>query len=110
MRNHLLTLALASTILVSLQCGTNAAPVTAADLSGKKICWSDGNVGSYFAGGKLSSKIAGEGTWEVTSLGLHILTPTVNAIRNVEKLPDGTFSSQRFSGSRSIEVTGKICN
>ena len=60
-----------------------AAPVTDADLRGKKICWySKGVNNSYGKDGSLESNLLGHGTWrlvgdKLTETGLHVYTFTI---------------------------------
>jgi len=78
-----------------------ANPVTAKDLAGKKICWSNGNVSTFGAGGKYSSPIVGEGTWTMTSVGVQLRTTGFVGILDIDKQPDGTFKSilEKSNGS-----------
>ncbi len=80
-----------------------AAPVTLADVEGRKICWSNGNISSFIPGGKYSSPVIGEGTWSMTSNGVELHTPGLSAILDIDKLSDGTFKS-KLEGA-----TGKYC-
>jgi hypothetical protein len=111
MENRLPMLALAFAISVSLQCGANAAPVTAADLSGKKICWATGSIATYSPGGRYSSTAAGSGTWEVTSIGVQLKTDRFNSLLTMEKDADGSFKTS-FTNKKGlvIETIGKVCN
>ena len=70
-----------------------AAPATAADLEGKKICWDSGNISSFMPGGKYSSPAIGDGTWSLTAQGVEIHTSYLSAILDIDKLPNGTFKS-----------------
>jgi len=70
-----------------------AVPATTADLSGKKICWDNGNVGSYLAGGKYSSTMAGTGSWRATAVGIELHAEHYSGYQDVDKRPDGTFYS-----------------
>jgi hypothetical protein len=80
-----------------------ATPVTLADVDGRKICWSNGNISSFIAGGKYSSPIIGDGTWSMTAHGVELHTPALGAILDIDKLPDGTFQSKLEN------ATGKYC-
>jgi hypothetical protein len=82
-------------------------PVTAADLSGKTICWNGkgGLVVTYHADGRTSSKRGGHSVWSVPKPGLvkfrYRYTPMF-------VLPDGRFQTHRFfgkSGDRSPAQT-----
>jgi len=70
-----------------------ARPVTSADLSGKKICWNDGDVQTYYAGGKYSSTGEGNGTWAVTGAGFEVKAQNATWAADIERLADGTFTS-----------------
>jgi hypothetical protein len=80
-----------------------ASPVTAKDLSGRKICWDYGNVSTFAPGGKYSSPLVGDGTWSVTSVGIQITTPHFTGIMDIDKQQNGTFNSRLEKGS------GKYC-
>ena len=86
-----------------LQSSAFASPVTAKDLSGRKICWDYGNISTFGRGGKYSSPLVGEGTSSVTSVGIQIATPRFTGIMDIDKQPDGTFTSHLEKGS------GKYC-
>jgi hypothetical protein len=47
-----------------------ARPVTAADLTAKKICWSNGDKETYLPGGKYVSTAYGPGSWQLISAGV----------------------------------------
>jgi hypothetical protein len=90
-------------VLLGLHSSTIASPVTAKDLSGRKICWDYGNVSTFGPGGKYSSPLVGDGTWSLTSVGVQITTAHFTGIMDIDKLPDGTFQSRLEKGS------GKYC-
>jgi hypothetical protein len=81
-----------------------AAPVTAKDLSGKKICWDDGLVGTFSPGGKYHSSLSGAGTWEVTSVGVQIRTERFSGLYDIDRQPDGALKSLTRHSS------GHYCN
>ena len=81
----------------------SAAQATTADLSGKKICWENGLVSTYFPGGKYYSTIAGNGTWRVTSIGIEVHAEHWSGYFDADKKPDGTF----YSGTE--RANGKYC-
>ena len=93
MRKLVSSLGLASVLSLGLYSSATANPVTAKELSGKKICWSNGNVSTFGPGGKYSSPIVGEGTWAVTSIGIQLRTTQFTGILDIDKQPDGTFKS-----------------
>ena len=92
--------ALASIVLSAAM----ATPVTLADIEGKKICWSSGNISSFIAGGKYSSPVIGDGTWSMTAHGVELHTDALSAIMDIDKLPDGTFKSKLEN------AVGKYCD
>jgi hypothetical protein len=98
-----LALAIGSALASALLSPARAEPATEADLSGKKICWSNGNTSSFLPDGKYSSPVIGDGTWTWTAKGVEILTTMLGAILDVDKQPDGTFKS-KLEGA-----TGKYC-
>jgi len=85
-----------------------AAPVTAADLTGKTICWANGNKSTYGAGGKFSSTRAGTGTWSLSGSTLVVIGSIRNGTSTIEKMPDGTF--QATGGRKGAMTTGSYCN
>jgi len=76
---------------------------TTADLSGKKICWDNGNISSFFADGKYSSPVLGNGTWSASSKGVEIHADAGGVLLDVDRQPDGTFKS------RVEHAAGKYC-
>ena len=109
---RILSLALAASIAFALS-GlpvAMAAPVSAADLAGKKICWNSGTEATFGPGGKYSSNTVGVGTWKVTSNGVSIRTSTTNGYNDIQKEPDGTFSLRKAGrGGLAMIFTGKVC-
>jgi hypothetical protein len=81
----------------------SASPVTAKDLVGRKICWTNGNVSTFGAGGKYSSPVVGEGFWSIGTGGVGLQRARFNGLLDIDKQPDGTFQSQREGGA------GKYC-
>jgi hypothetical protein len=86
-----------------------ARPATSADLSGKTICWSDGNISTFYPGGKTAGKLFGEGTWRVTSVGVEFSTKYFMNIYDVEVLSDGSISSDADYGGRVYHFEGHYC-
>ena len=81
-----------------------ADPVTAKDLSGRKICWEDGLVGTFSPGGSYRSSLSGAGTWEVNSVGVQIRTEHYSGLYDIDKEPDGTLKSL------TRHSRGRYCN
>jgi hypothetical protein len=104
---HLSHLSVAAVCFLALFSGAYAAGVTAADLSGKKICWNNGSVSSYGPGGKYSNNMTGNGTWSMTGGGLHIHTDRYDYVATMQKSADGTF--QANIAAANIKSTGKYC-
>jgi hypothetical protein len=93
-------------------------PVTAADLSGKTICWngSGGLVVTYRADGRTSNNRGGHSIWSVPEPGL---VKFLNHYRPMVVLPDGRFQTHRFFGRSGGSLTsadiytdhwGAVCN
>jgi hypothetical protein len=106
MRKHFLPL-LVSGISFVAAAAALAAAVSAADLSGKKICWSNGSTSSYGPGGKYSNTMSGDGTWAVGAGGVHVHTDRYDYMANIQKLPDGSFQATVIGAG--ITTTGKYC-
>jgi hypothetical protein len=98
--------AIGSAIAISMVFTASAfpTPVTTADLSGKKICWDDGLVGTFSPSGKYQSSRSGAGTWLVNSVGVQIRTERYSGLYDIDKQPDGTFKSLTRHSS------GHYCN
>ncbi len=86
-----------------------AAPVTNADLSGKKFCWNDGGTENYYADGKYSSSNDGKGTWAVTDKGVQISTDRISGLADMQKLSDGTFTATWLVNGKPQTWTGHYC-
>jgi hypothetical protein len=98
-----LALAIGAALTSALLLPAMAEPAAEADLNGKKICWSNGNISSFLPDGKYSSPVIGDGTWTWTAKGVDIHTPMLVVRLDVDKQPDGTFKS-KIEGA-----TGKYC-
>jgi hypothetical protein len=107
MHRLLPALGAACLLLLAFLSAALAAPVTAGDLSGKKICWSNGSVSAYGPGGKYSNNLSGDGTWAVIGRGVHVHTDRYDYLANIQKLPDGTFSAVIIG--TDVKTTGKYC-
>ncbi len=112
MKKHLLALAAAYVaFLASLSAALAATPVTAADLSGRTLCMSNGDRNTFGVGGVLSSNRFGNGTWQVTAAGIQINGQYKDGILSLVKLRNGTFRTAYTVGyARSFVVTGRYCN
>ncbi|MGB7100908.1 MAG: hypothetical protein WBD95_19365 [Xanthobacteraceae bacterium] len=106
---RLLSLSAAAAVLsLALLSMANAAPVTSADLSGKKICWNNGSVSSYARGGRYSNNMTGDGTWSMAGGGVHIHTDRYDYLATMQKSADGTFRAE--IAAANIKSTGKYCH
>jgi hypothetical protein len=103
MRVQLSLVAIGLGAAFALPSSAYASPVTAKELSGRKICWDYGNVSTFGPRGKYSSPLVGDGTWFVTNIGIQISTPHFAGVMDIDKQPDGTFNSRLEKGS------GKFC-
>jgi hypothetical protein len=102
-KQHVALFAATSALVFCLASPAMAKLATAAELSGKKICWDNGNISSFLPGGKYSSPMIGDGTWSATASGVAITAQRWSGMLDVDKQPDGTFKS-------SVEkATGKYC-
>ncbi len=98
MKIHIQSLGLASALAVLHLSAAMGSPVTANDITGKKICWDNGNISTFNPGGHYSSPVVGEGTWAVTASGVALYTAGFNGILDIDKQPGGIFKSQREGG------------
>ncbi len=107
MRKRPSLLGAAVLLSLALPSPASASPVTAADLSGKKICWNNGSASVYSRGGKYANDLSGEGTWSVTGAGVHVHTDRYDYVAAIQKLPDGTFQAVIIGAG--IKSTGSYC-
>jgi hypothetical protein len=105
MQKYLSPFAVASLLSLAFFSHALAAPVTSADLSGKKICWDNGSASNYGPGGKYSNNLSGNG---VTAGRVHIHTDRYDYVAAIQKLPGGTFQAVIIGAD--IKSTGKYCN
>jgi hypothetical protein len=82
-----------------------ARPVIASDLTGKKICWSNGDKETYLSGGKYVSTAYGAGTWQLISAGVVAVQASAQWTSAIAKQSDGTFDAKAASG----QWTGHYC-
>jgi len=101
----------AASLAVSLASVSSAmaSPVTSADLSGKKFCWNDGGTENYHADGKYFSTHDGTGTWVVTPAGVQISTNQISGLAQMQRLPDGAFTSTWIVNGKPKTWTGHYC-
>jgi hypothetical protein len=87
--------------------------VTAADLSGKTICWNSGNVVTYHPDGRRTTNRGGHGMWWVPEPGVFMFSRIGNVTgkvygpfyRQEVVLPDGSFHTQQFFGQSGGSLT-----
>ena len=111
MRSPNIAFSAALAIVAAFPLNALARPVTAADLSGKSICWNDGDKQSYSPDGKFSSTRWGEGTWRVTGHGVQIHAhPGGNGLADI-RLRHGTFSLTTYGKRNGLRhtATAKYC-
>jgi hypothetical protein len=88
-----------------------AKPVTASDLTGKTICWSNGDKETYAPGGKFVSKSAGGGAWRLMTDGVvAIQGKTWDWTSSIEKNADGSFDRKSSGSGWSNTSSGRYCN
>jgi len=107
MQKRVSLLGAAALVSLSLPSPASASAVTAADLSGKKICWNNGSASVYSRGGKYSNNLSGEGTWSITGAGVHVHTDRYDYVAAIQKLPDGSFQAVIIGAG--IKSTGTYC-
>ena len=102
MRQRLLPFGLALGLSFAFSCCAVARPVTAEDLAGRSICFSNGSKATFFPDGKYENNSIGKGTWAITSDGVKVHSELLNAVFKLDIHPDGTFSD-------NLGLTGKYC-
>jgi hypothetical protein len=111
MRSLNIAFSVAVAIIGGIPLVAHARPVTGGDLSGKAICWNDGDKQSYLPGGKFSSTRWGKGTWRVTAHGVQIHAhPGGNGLVDI-RVRHGTFSLTTYSNLNGLRhtATAKYC-
>jgi hypothetical protein len=109
MRTSFWSVAVSMALILASASRAPAAPVTAADLSGKKFCWNDGGTENYDADGKYHSTHDGTGTWAITAGGVQIKTNQISGLADMQKLPDGTFTATWLVDGKPKTWTGHYC-
>jgi class 3 adenylate cyclase len=91
-------------------------PVTSEDLTGKAICWdkneySGPSMSSFGEAGQYTGSMyeEGDGTWTITSSGVKIDTATRHFLVDIQKLPDGTLTSDMKTYRAHVKWFGKYC-
>jgi hypothetical protein len=91
---------------------TISRPVTADDIAGKKICWSDGGFTMFGTGGQFTNNAGKHRLWLVTEPGV---VKIGNGYHQIAILPDGSFYQHKFFGgvgsiTGHLEWWGTVCN
>ena len=86
-------------------------PLTAKDISGKKICWDSGHWIAFGRDGYFHSDRGNHAEWSVPRPGV---LKTGARERETEVLPDGQFHMHWFvlyrgKGDKNIDHWGKVC-
>jgi hypothetical protein len=88
-----------------------AAPVTDADLRGKKICWNTGFTSSYNKDGSFDGNRSGHGTWRLNGDLLTVSAEHGSGASNISKDGSTFHSTRRASKSgKDIDAWGSYCN
>jgi hypothetical protein len=88
-----------------------AAPVTDADLRGKKICWNTGFTSSYNKDGSFDGNRSGHGTWRLNGDLLTVSAEHGSGASNISKDGSTFHSTRRASKSGTdIDAWGSYCN
>ena len=84
-------------------------PITAKDLAGKTICWSDGTKETFAANGVQTSSLGGRRKWSVLEPGVLLVG---RRHTQMEITSDGRFLIHRFCGScgRDVAWWGTPCS
>jgi hypothetical protein len=86
-----------------------ATPVTAADLQGKKICWSDGGTPTYGENGAYDERGFGHGTWSLAGGRLTVVATYGEYTGEITKDNGNFHISGRING-HDLDVWGKYCD
>jgi len=109
LRIPLFTLAVLCAATLGVSMAALAAPVTNADLQGKKICWSDGGTPTYGKNGAYDEPGFGHGTWSLTGGRLTVAANNGEYTGAITK-DNGRFHiSGRINGA-VLDAWGKYCD
>jgi hypothetical protein len=86
-----------------------AAPVTAADLQGKKICWSDGGTPTYGENGAYDERGFGHGTWSLARGRLTVVATYGQYTGEITK-DNGSFHISGRINGHDLDAWGKYCD
>ena len=99
--------------MVAYAAAALAGPVTKADLTGKKICWSDGGSPTYGKNGAYDENIFGHGTWRLAGDRLTVVashgryTGTITKENETFHISGHVAFYRRYS--MDLEASGKYC-
>src|SRR5579871_4634276 len=96
LRTPFITGAVACVAALAGSTGAFAAAVTAADLQGKKICWSDGGTPTYGADGSYDERGFGHGTWSLAGGQLMVVATY------------GKYTGEITKDNGSFHISGRI--
>ena len=89
-----------------------AGSVTKADLTGKKICWSDGGSPTYGKNGAYDENILGHGTWRLAGDRLTVVASHGQYTGTITKENETFHISGHLTFYRhgmGLEASGKYC-
>ena len=109
LRTQLLAAAVGCGAALSGSLAASAAPVTGADLQGKKICWSDGGTPTYGKNGAYDEKTFGHGTWRLAGGQLTVVASHGQYAGAITK-ENGSFHLSGHINGNVLEVWGKYCD
>jgi hypothetical protein len=90
---------------------SSATAATKADVEGKTMCWGGNNQTSFRPGGKLTSSVAGEGTWAVSKAGVAVKFPGGPYSGVIRIMAGGMVEySGSWAGTPTMTVVGAFCN
>jgi hypothetical protein len=89
----------------------SAAPVTDADLRGKRICWDDGSTTDFGKDGSWDNSRLGHGAWSLTGGSLMVTLSNGNARlpATINKEDGGIHLLRRAAHGNIVERRGKYC-
>jgi hypothetical protein len=98
--------------MVAYAAAALAGPVTKADLTGKKICWSSGGSPTYYRNGDYHEDILGYGTWTLSGDRLTVVASHGHYTGTITKENETFHISGHvifYRYSKDLEESGKYC-
>src|ERR1700691_3654897 len=90
---------------------SSATAATKADVEGKTMCWEGNNRTSFHSGGKLTSSVAGEGTWAVSKVGVAVKLPSGPYSGVIRIMAGGMVQyTGSWAGTPAMTVIGAFCD